>query len=63
VSMRSGRRRVAGRYFLQAAVRGDVAPVGRSLWALALRRVPGVRTTARHAAWQEQAERWLEPLR
>jgi glycosyltransferase involved in cell wall biosynthesis len=63
VSLRGGRRRQAGRHFIQAAIRGDVVPVGRSLWGLVLQRIPGLRTNSRHSAWREQAEQWLEPLR
>jgi glycosyltransferase involved in cell wall biosynthesis len=63
VSLRGGRRRQAARHFLQAAVRGDSSEVARSLSALALRRLPGVHLGPPHAAWREQAEQWLEPLR
>ena len=63
VSLRGGHRRQAAKHFLQAAVRGDSSAVARSLSALALRRLPRAHANPRHAAWREQAEQWLEPLR
>jgi glycosyltransferase involved in cell wall biosynthesis len=63
VSLRGGHRRQAGKHFLQAAARGEVVPVGRSVGALALRRLRGARPYVRQTAWQEQADQWLEPLR
>ena len=63
LSLRGGHRWRAGRHFLHAAGSGDVIGVGRSLAALALRRLPRLRPKPQHAAWREQADRWLEPLR
>lgn len=63
VSLRGGRRRQAAKHFLQAAIRGDSPAVARSLSTLARRRLPGAHVDPRHAAWREQAEQWLEPLR
>lgn len=63
VSLRGGRRRQAAGHFMQAAIRGDSTGVAGSLSALALRRLPGVHVGPRHAAWREQAEQWLKPLR
>jgi glycosyltransferase involved in cell wall biosynthesis len=63
VSLRGGRRRQAGKHFLQAAVRGDTVAVGRSLSALALRRLPGRKPPPQHVAWRAQAAQWLDALR
>lgn len=63
LSLRGGHRWQAGRHFLHAAGRGDVIAVGRSLATLALRRLPRLRPRPQHAAWREQADRWLESVR
>ena len=63
VSLRGGRRRQAGGHFLQAAGRGDVAGVARSLSALARGHLSGPARPLPHAEWRHAAERWLEPLR
>jgi glycosyltransferase involved in cell wall biosynthesis len=63
VSLRAGRRGQAGKHFLRAAVHGDSLAAGRSVLALALRRLAGPQRNSQHAAWQAQADRWLEPLR
>jgi hypothetical protein len=63
VSLRGGRRGQAAKHFVYAAGHGEVVAVGRSLSALALRRLPGLRARPRHAGWQRQADSWLTPLR
>jgi GT2 family glycosyltransferase len=63
VSLRGGRRGEARRHFFQAAGRGDVGAVARSVSTLARSHLPGKPRPLPHAEWRHEADRWLEPLR
>jgi hypothetical protein len=66
VCLRSGRRRPAAAHFAQAAARGQVSSVVRSLAGLArgrLRQRFGCLRPDADRAWRNRAEAWLADLR